>query len=497
MKLNNQKNIKLCLKALYAEQLKSYASLCECYEALANNLGDRATSEDVQRRYATYLSLASKGDLSFTSKEKNFIFSQSYQGPRFHQSEIKIFERYAKESERLRTFKKGAEILSEEVDVDEIYKSQINKFSSYMKKASPETRKFDREVSEHSPTYIGHRYYLTSRNAIRSIQNIDPSHLQGLSVPLTIAPSQFGANISGYTKMEHLLAETKEDARFMDTKEERASYAQRPNTLSEMGYRFFAKNQRGVALSLSAILALGLAAGVATEAKKSIDYSSLNLENLAEKGYDTDLSAETLSTIEELGQAIEDARSQGTIPSSSQLNDIGQTIDGLFDTILAEKLTPAFLESHPDAKDVVVNHSYNYYDQENPQNIITISYTDRDGQTHEENIKHFSSVGLFSPNDVSNVFDHEYNTDASYKAIDSIFSGGKDYTANGKSVTELLDQYSNSFDFINHLAAVKLEYSEGNLLGIFPSSKITSTMPDRTSESNPTSSRSIDDDDAR
>lgn len=496
MKLNNQKNIKLCIKALYAEQLKSYAALCECYEALARNLGDRATSEDVQKRYATYLSLASKGDLSFTSKDKNFIFSQGYQGPRFHQSEIKIFERYAKETERLRTFKKGAEILSEEVDAEPIYKSQINKFSSYMRQASPETRKFEKEVSEHSPSYIGHRYYLTSRNAIRSIQNIDPSHLQGLSVPLNIAPSQFGANISGYTKMERLLAETKEDARFMDTKEERSSYAQKPSTVHEIGYRFFAKNQRGMALSLSAILALGLATGAAVEAKKSIDYSSLTLENLEERGYDTDLSQETLSRIEELGKAIESAQSQGTIPSSSQLNEIGETIDGLFDTILAEKLTPAFLEAHPEARDVVVNHSYNYYDQENPQNIITISYTDGEGQTHEEDIKHFSSIGLFSPNDVSDVFSHEYATDASYKAIDKIFSGGKDYTANSKDVKELLEQYSNSYDFINHLSAIKLEYSDGKLFGIVPS-KVTSTMPEKSEDSNDSASRNIDDDDAR
>lgn len=497
MKLNNQKNITLCLKALYAEQLKSYATLCECYEALANNLGEHATSEDVQKRYSTYLSLASKGDLSFTQKSQNFIFSQSYQGPRFHQSEIKIFERYAKETARLNAFKKGASILSEEVDMDSISKSQINKFSRYMKSTSPETKKFEREVSEHSPSYIGHRYYVASRNAIRSIQDIDSSHLQGLSVPLSLTPSQFGANISGHTSIEKVLEKTKHEARFMDSKEERASYAQKPSTVHELGYRFFAKNQRGVALSLSALLALGITTGVAFEAKQSYDYSSLTLENLEDKGYGTDLSESTLSTIEGLGKSIEDAKSQGTIPSSTQLNEIGQTIDDLFDTILAEKLTPSFQKAHPDAKDVVVSHSYNYYDEENPQNVITISYTDGEGNTHEEDIKNFSSVGLFSPNDVSNVFDHEYATDSSYKAIDKIFSGNNNYTETGKDVTGLLDQYSNSYDFINHLAAVKLEYSEGKLLGIIPSSKVTSTMPNKLNDNKSSSTRSLDDDDAR
>lgn len=471
MKLNNNKNIILCTKALYAEQLKCYASLCECYEALANNLGRNATAADVQKRYAPYLSLASKGDLSFLEKENNYVFSQEYLGARFQNSEAKIFREYAKQTERLYLFKEGAAILSQAISSQgEPYKEDVQDYEEYMKKASPATRKFEKEISEHSPTYIGHSYYLTSRKAISDIRHIDPSHLDGLPVSMEMAPHQFGANISGYTTMDKLMEATRQDARYIDTQEERVEYAKRTNPISEHGYRFFAKNQRGLAMSLAAIMALGLTAGVASQVKTAHDYNNLSVDTLSENGYQTDLSDETLRSIENIDKLVQETQAQGTIPTKEQLRDIGTTIDDLFDDILAEKITPSFKESHPDAKDVEVDHYYNYSDPETPYKAIIISYTDKDGNKQEERVTHFSSVGAFTPNDVSNLFEHEYDIDSSYSEINGIFSASNNYIDNGKDVQDVLKGYSKNIEFMKHFAALDLNYKDGSLLGIIPSS---------------------------
>lgn len=483
MKLNNNRNIILCTKALYAEQLKCYAALCECYEALANNLGKNATAEDVQKKYAPYLSLASKGDLSFLERENNYIFSQEYLGARFQNSEAKIFREYAKQTERLAQFKEGAAILSPSLSSDGVpYKEDIEDYQEYMKKASPATRKFDREISEHSPTYIGHLYYLTSRRAISDIRHIDPSHLDGIPVSMEMAPHQFGANISGYTTMDKLIEATKQVARDIDTRDERAEYAQKVNPIAEHGYRFFAKNQKGLALSLAAIMALGLTTGIAKEIKTAHDYNSLSIDTLSEKGYKSDLSSETIHSIENIEQLVIDAQSQSTIPTEEQLRNLGTTIDDLFDDILEEKITPSFLEAHPEAKDLSVDHYYNYTDPDDPYKAIIISYTDKDGKIHEERVTHFGSVGAFTPNDVDNVFEHEYATDSSYSEISSIFSGSKNYIDTGKDVQDVLKGYSNSIGFIKHLAALDLNYKDGALFGIVPSS-IKANFPEKTNSS--------------
>ncbi len=481
MKLNSNKSIILCTKALYAEQLKCYASLCECYKALANTLGKNATAEDVQKKYAPYLSLASKGNLSFLDKKNNYIFSEGYLGARFQNSEAKIFKEYAKQTQRLYQFKEGAAILSQAICSDGApYKEDVEEFTKYMQETSPVTKKFVREISEHSPTYIGHSYYLTSRKAISDIRHIDPSHLDGIPVSMEMAPHQFGANISGYTTMEQLIEETRKDARYMDTDEERSEYSKKVNPISEHGYRFFAKNQRGLALSLAAIMALGLTTGVANEIKTAHDYNHLSLDTLSEDGYKTDLSSETVQSIKNIEQLVKEAQNQSTIPTESQLVELGSTIDDLFDDILEEKITPSFLESHPDSKDVTIDHYYNFTDPDSPYKAILISYTDKDGNQHEERVTHFNSVGVFTPDDVSNIFEHEYATDNSYSEISGIFSGAGNYLDKGKDVKDVLDGYSKSVNFIKHLAALDLSYKDGALLGILPAS-IKADFPEKDS----------------
>lgn len=493
MKLNDKKSVILCTKALYAEQLKCYASLCECYKQLANNLGRNATAEDVQKKYAPYLSMASKGDLSFLNKENNYIFSEAYLGARFQNKESKIFREYAKQTQRLYEFKDAASIVSHLLDEDGTpSKEKLDVYKKYMKQTSPSTRKFDKEISEHSPTYIGHQYYLTTRQAISDIRHIDPSHLDGIPVSMEMAPHQFGANISGVTTMDKIIETTRQDARNIDTKEERSQYAKGINPIAEQGYRFWAKNQKGVTLSLAAIMSIGLATGVISQVKQTHDYNNLSIETLEENGYKSDLSTDSIRSIEDLERLIQEAQSQSTIPTKDQLMDIGTTIDDLFDEILEEKLTPSFLESHPDATDVEIDHYYNFHDQSEPYKAIIISYTDIDGKKQEERITSFSSVGLTTPNDVSNLFEHEYNTDLSYSEINNIFSRSSNYVDNGKDVQDILKDYSKSVEFMKHFAALKLNYKDGALMGII-SPSVKADFPEKDNSKENQNQRDYDD----
>lgn len=467
MKLNSNKNIILCTKALYSEQLKCYASLCNCYKALADNLGKNATSEDVQKRYAPYLTLASQGDLSFLDRENNYVFSEAYLGARFKNREVKIFKEYAKQTERLFQFKKAASIISQALNKgDDPHKAYLNQYINYMQKTSPATRRFDKEISEHSPTYIGHSYYTSTRNSILDIRHIDPSHLSGIPVSVEMTPDQFGANISGCTTIDKIFEISERNARSMDTKDERHEYAKEINPIKETGYRFWAKNPRGVTLSLAAIMALGLTASVASQVKNTLEYNNLSIETLEENGYKSDLSSSTIRSILDLEQLLHEAQLQSTIPSKEQLMQIGNTIDDLFDVILEEKIEPSFLESHPNSKDIEVDHYYNFHDTETPYKAIIISYTDNDGIKQQESITHFSSSGLTTPDDISNVFDHEYKVDNSYSEIYNIFSRSSSYVDNGKDVQDILEEYSKNIEFMKHFAALELHYKDGSLMGI-------------------------------
>ena len=98
------------------------------------------------------------------------------------------------------------------------------------------------------------------------------------------------------------------------------------------------------------------------------------------------------------------------------------------------------------------------------------------------------------------IFDKEYNTDQSYDKISNIFSanGSKTYIDNSKDVKELLDEYSDTLDFIKHLAVIHLDYKDGSLMGII-SSSIKSDFPEEkeATETTDINEKDLDDDDAR
>ena len=78
MKLNNEKNIMLCQKALYSKQLQYYSKLCKLYSELAKLKGPDVTPDEVQDTYSEALALAAKGNLDFLKPENNLVYSNNY-----------------------------------------------------------------------------------------------------------------------------------------------------------------------------------------------------------------------------------------------------------------------------------------------------------------------------------------------------------------------------------------------------------------------------------
>ena len=83
MKLDSIRNIKIYEKSLYSEQLYCYSRLCELYRDLAMLQGPNVTSDYMQEKFSTILSIAASGELD------NFITSE------FSKKEIDVLKEYA------------------------------------------------------------------------------------------------------------------------------------------------------------------------------------------------------------------------------------------------------------------------------------------------------------------------------------------------------------------------------------------------------------------
>lgn len=194
MKLNNEENIIRCQKALYSKQLNTYSKLCNLYANLASSLSSKdsqARPEDIEKRYSLPLSLATHGKLDFIEN-----YPENY----FSQDEIDTFKKYSSCAKSLTKFKTASDILSNAITYDEnsvpqISTEIIDEYQDYMEHTSKMTQNFNAFINKSTPRDIGHQSFLTTRQAINTINNIDPSHLNIDTATLgkNVTPSAFGA----------------------------------------------------------------------------------------------------------------------------------------------------------------------------------------------------------------------------------------------------------------------------------------------------------------
>lgn len=233
MNLNDDKNILLAKKGVYAEQLYQYSKLCQIYQDLAKNLKERLeksgytiselpnpdddktiTSEEFKNfmlnKYSAPLSkiVENKGN-NLDETIKNLLYTVegdsdiSFLTRKYTTFELDSFQKYAHHIEIFEDFKK----VSADLDRASASKSDDrNKALSRMHKHlthsnTKSVRNFDKLISVHSPRFLGARFFLLAKDSISNINQIDPNHISSdfdFTISQNLSPEKFGASITGY-----------------------------------------------------------------------------------------------------------------------------------------------------------------------------------------------------------------------------------------------------------------------------------------------------------
>lgn len=507
MRLNNEKKIMLCQKSLYVKQLEYYAKLCEIYSELAKTQGPNVSHSSLHSRYNDALSDAAIGELGFLSEN---VYGSDYSMPRFSKRERELFREYSFASGRLRQFKEASARLSEAISYEEdgsmsIDHDAVNSYHRYMERKSKSTQFFDKHISEHTPTYLGHDYFVKSRDAVRKIQAIDNTHIEDFTVSKTLTPAAFGANIHGCRTRVDVVNEAKS----LDTRQEVAEYKQEPGVIKEVAYvaavrtgkaiqRFHTNHRNQVRAVILAVLIAGGAVAGAQHLSNAHEYNTLSVDTAAEQGYQLNISPETYARIMAVEASIEAAKNSPTTPTYEELSAIRENLDNVIDDVMTDLVSEAFEEEHPEYTvtgvdtryDKTVNQGKSPNSEPAKENTVIITYLDEKGEEQKLYVQDFSSTSLMN-NGIVQSFNDEYKLDRSHPSAS--VNENQNFVKNNQDVYASLDSFSEILGNIKHLAATDFEFSDGWLL-VDPS--IKSVTPEKvTPEENPTNPTNSDRDD--
>ena len=489
MNLNTEKNIELCRKALATKQLQYYAKLCELYSELAKLNPHVRTPEQVQERYSSALSLAAKGDLSFLDSSENLVMDTRFLGKNFSEDEIKIFKQYAFATNRLREFQEGNNILSEAIFVDsnnnvDIDSSVVEQFRDYMQTKSKSTIYFDKFIDEHSRQGVGHRYLLATKQAISRINSIDCDHVPISKFIKDLNPVAFGSTLSTVYHHDKIVDGAHN---FFDSQDKR-EFREKPGIIHEAAYKLghsihktYTANKQIVRRVIIGSACAALLWGGASYINDSREFKNLNVTTNYEQGYQTHISSETKAQLTAIRTAIENAENSPTQPTAQELNVISHNLDEVIDLVMSDLVTEAFEEKNPDCKVTAVDTRYdktvNMYksasSEPDPENFVTITYINKNGEEKKTQVHQFNSFRILlagSPIDQS--FADEYYLDSSSNYVD----GNKNFIEQGQDTMEKLHELKTKLKNTEHLAATQMIFTGGNFF-IDPSLK--TVMPER------------------
>lgn len=483
MKLNKEKNIKLCQKALYAKQLQNYAKLCELYADLAVLQGFDATPEDVQEAYSFALSKATANDLSFIEEQPG----------NYSNEEMEIFRKYAFFSGRLNQFKHAANILdSAIVDHEDntyhIDSSVINEYTEYMLTTSKSTQAFYNCIDESSPTFVGHKYYVATSNAVDRITEIDRTHLNPTFLG-ELSPGNFGANIVGVKPPKEVLWE----ATMREDPDDEINYGEEPNQFLSAAYtigkripkkaaQIYTGNKKTIRATIAAVLAAtALYAGIGHYNNVST-YNNLSSQTNAAQGYELYISPQTQEMLTQIKQAITACENSNETPTYEQMQDIKDNLDDVIDLVMSDLTTKAFEDRNPDCKVTNVETRYdkgvNQYatstSEPSPEYICTIEYQNSKGEEKRVVVSNFNS--LLFPDNVTKSFDNEYFLDYKTGLYTIYNNSSSSYVEKAEQISALLQSFKSVLKDTEHLAGTKLVYNNG-LFIIDPS--LTGSLPDK------------------
>ncbi len=189
MKLDNEKNIKICQKAIYSKELYYYSKLCETYQKLAEQAilrNPNISAQDISTYYSIYLTKASRGILNFLN-EPNDLTS----------AEKDLLTRYAKNSSFFLAFNRASHLLDSSLSKEGISQEKLRDYHNFMKN-SKVTKEFDENIAKRHSTINSYNAAHLTSYAIDRINRIDSNHMNGFEKVLEydLYPKNFGTNLT-------------------------------------------------------------------------------------------------------------------------------------------------------------------------------------------------------------------------------------------------------------------------------------------------------------
>lgn len=520
MNLNDDKNILLTKKAIYAEQLFYYSKLCKVYQDLAKYAQNypNMTPEDIERKYAEPLSkIISSNDLAKTlqelDEERIFDVDKTHHiGKKYSQTELKHFQDFAKVANVFRSFQRGSELLNiaaeKESDSDS-REEALSKFHNYMHHTNrPKAiQHFDELIQTHSHRYIGSRFFLIANESIKKISEIDQAHipLNPITIRKNMTPEKFGAIINGYKTIQSKIEDLELSERYEHTdsfdpdnwdlsnitpekiNEAKDEFHTHEHSFKEKSYVAGNKVKNTIApiykahkgtLKKSVLIAAAVATlvGGAHQVGKEIKANNLDINSSTK--YEQTISDETEAYINQIMEQL-NLQSNAFDPQYEDVSAIENNIDLVLDYIVKDQVTTAFQEYH---EGYTVTGVETWFDKSlsgtanSPQDyrFVDVSYVDDKGKDGKERISDFRSEFL-TQSPLNDLFTLEETIDLN-SPVWSAFNddGTKNFLAKAQSIEEVMQYLRDAVKLTNHIAAFSMEHGHT----LFGEPYLKSTLPE-------------------
>lgn len=521
MNLNDDKNILLAKKGVYAEQLYFYSKLCQTYQKLAEDAqkSRNITPQEVEQRYSKPLAeLISSNDLNKTLEalSKDYIFTDEYKGKRYNQQELTHFKDFARISTIFKSFQKISQYLDkasqEKPASRNLTFSDMHKYMSNTNR--PKTvRNFDKLISEHSPRFLGARFFKLANTGIENINQVDRQHIPidfSTAIQNGLSPEKFGAFINGYktiqNNIERLEADQPSTSHYdpdnwdlSNTSDEKVNEAKDEFSALDKSFKEFSyvagskvkkvySAHKGT-FNKAALIAVGVATllTAGNQIQKEIPAHNLNLNNSTK--YEQTIQD---STKDYLNSIIADLKLQSNSfdPQYEDVSKIEQNIDLVLDYIVRDQVKTAFEEYHEGYTVTEVNHwfdkKYEGSTSSGPEDyqFIDVYYVDDKGKEGMESIHDLRS-DFFSTDPLQELFAVEEDIDLNspvWKAFHN--EGTKNFLANAQEKQEVMQYLEDATKIAQHFASFSLEHghtfisNKPYLKSVLPEEKAGPTVDD-------------------
>lgn len=512
MNLNDEKNLLLAKKGVYAEQLYFYSKLCETYGDLAEIAIEKynLNPNDIEQRYAKPLAqIISSTDIPKTldelKKEYRFIPGTNLSHA-YSPKEIELFSSFAKNSEKFKNFKRISSFLDEASMCEDSNSREavLSKMHNYMNNPRrPNTiHEFDKLISNHSPRFLGSRFFLLASNGIKNIKNVDYTHIPipySVKLETELTPEKFGATLSvpelitkNIKKLEENLdydSHYNPDNWNLDenlddkTSEAQNEYNTIKNSFEEKKFVIGSKisnkyHAHKSVLKRAAYTALAVATLIGGGGQIAKEIKAHNLGVNSQTNYEQTISNNTKEYLDNIIKDL-DLQKDSFDPQKSDVKDIESRIDLVLDYIIKDQVTTAFEDYHKDYQvtDVSTWFDLRYQDNsgEKPYEFVTVTYLDENGKEGKENISNFKSEFLTS-NSLYNAFNVEEEIDLNSPIANAFEDDGtKNFLQKAKDIQEVMDYLENAVEQVQNIAAFGIEH--GHTL-IFKEPYLKSVLPD-------------------